>query len=608
MTGKRPIEDKSPLSPGAFALSAFLVPALLLCCYFNVFTSPFTLDDNHLIVENRQIRDITNLKEIHDCAPSRPLLMLSYAVNYHFGGLNPFGYHLGNVLIHALASISVLIVSMYLLAFFGKDFTPPLAALPGLAASFFFALHPVFTEAITYVGGRSSSQSAFFYLLAFIFFIKAMARRGLYTKSKTTKVFFLFLSLLCYIFSMATKETGATLPLVLAFFCLLLPKGQKARPMLLTIPFYILLALLLLLRWLRTGAMLEKDPGFLFENTRLDYMLTQLQVVPLYYLNKLFLPVGLNIDIYFPIVKNFFTVGGAASVALLFFLALLCLRLGKKSLLPVFGLGWFFIALLPTASFIPIMDVAVERSVYLPGAGFALFVSFLISQGKKVFPVVLCLAAILGLFGVETIKRNHLYSDEFKLWTDVLEKAPRKARSHYAMGHLYERRNDVDLSMLEFSRALELDPGYADAWYSLGLVYFKKGIFLKSKTSYWNAIFLRPDKQAKYYSGYGTALHELGEFKEAEDAYLEALRIDPGFLPARTNLAKLCVKLQRYKEAEALYLQILQRTPDHKPSFLDLCVVYILSGRHEEARKAIEEGLRRYPGDQKLEELRRAVL
>lgn len=609
MTGKKPIEDNPLLSFRAVVFSILLILSLLLCSYFNAFTPPFTLDDNHQILENKQIRDVTDLKSIHDCAPSRPLLMLSYAVNYHLGELHPFGYHLGNVLIHALVSILVFIAATYLFVFFGKGLRPP-ALVFALVASFFFVLQPIFTEPTTYVSARSSSQSAFFYLLAFIFFIKTI-RQGHHLQNKIPKILFCISSLFFYLLSIATKEIGATLPLVLTLFCLLLPKGQKARSIFITLPFYLLLAALFLLRWTRAGVILEKDPGFLVGNTRLDYLLTQLQVVPFYYLNKLFLPIDLNIDIDFPVVKELATWGAAGSMAILFLGVLFCLRWTKKSVIPLFGLGWFVLALLPTSSIIPIMDVAVERRVYLPGAGFAFLFSFFwvyaIPQGKKIFPFVLCILSLLGLFGVETIKRNHLFGDEFMLWKDVLEKSPFKARSHYAMGYLYENQKEIDLSILEFRKALELSPGYADAWYGLGLAYFRKGIFEKSRAAYGKAIFLRKDKQAKYYSGYGTALQETGKFEEAEDAYMEAVRIDPDHPQAKFNLANLYAKTKRYKEAEVLYLQLLREKPGYKPALRDLCGLYILSGRYEDSKKAIEEGLKRYPDDPKLEELRRAV-
>ena len=153
----------------------FLVLASSLV-YLNSLNAPFIFDENTKIVKNPDIRKLSgiasklvypyskNKDQIYRNDPSRPLVYLTYAVNYHYGKLNTFGYHVFNVLLHALnAVLAFLFFSMILSAVFRKD-----AVGPPLIAALLFAVHPINTSAVNYVMGRSDLMSTAFYLLSII--------------------------------------------------------------------------------------------------------------------------------------------------------------------------------------------------------------------------------------------------------------------------------------------------------------------------------------------------------------------------------------------------------------------------------------------------------
>jgi len=631
MTGKTPGPDNS-LSSGGRSFSLLLISLLAIFGYFNVLASPFTMDDNHLVVENTFIRDITQLKEIVSCAPDRPFLMFTYALNYRLGGLHSFGYHLGNILIHTFAAVTLFSVLLYLQAYFLPPY-PARALLLPLTTACLFSLEPVFIEAVTYVAGRSSSLSALLFLLSLLFFLKICGHHG--PGGRVMKRIFFLLSLLCYCLALATKEIAATLPLVLTLFCLLaaFSRKRKLRLLRLTPPFYAVLALLFFIRWSRTGVLLEKAPGFLTSHTRLDYLCTQFHVVPLYYVNKLLLPIGLNIDIDFPVIGKIFSPRGFGALAVLLALCIFCLRKGRKTPLLIFSLAWFAVTLLPTSSLVPIVDVAAERRLYLPGMGFVLLMAFITLRfrpgGKRILPLLSLPLVILVLMATDTIARNALFADEFILWKDVLQKSPHKARSHYAMGYLHENRHEVDPSILEYRKALELDPRYADAWYGLGLAYYRKGIWAKSASAYEMPVRLmhayleyhrgerpggcRPchaarfDVMAKYFTGYGTALQKMNKFAPADEAYRNAMRIDPEFLPARFNRGTLLIREKAYGEAQKVFQEILIQDPAFRPALQNLAGLYLLTGKEASAREVLARGLSLYPHDPRLQKLRAQI-
>ena len=150
-------------------LAAIVIIVLGLICYSNTFDAQFYFDDLKSIVDNLSIRDLGNLRAIWKFSPIRFITYLSFAVNYHFGELNVFGYHLVNILIHITAAYFVYLFTLYLSILSNKQ-TPYWIAV---FAALIFLCHPIQTQAVTYIVQRAASLATLFYMISLTCYVRA---------------------------------------------------------------------------------------------------------------------------------------------------------------------------------------------------------------------------------------------------------------------------------------------------------------------------------------------------------------------------------------------------------------------------------------------------
>ena len=193
-------------------LAVGLIIILGLIAYANSFSNPFMWDDENLIVTNPYIKNIQLVKNLFtkDLAFGtqfsnfyRPLQSLSFELDYYLWGLNPFGFHLTNLLLHIACAL--VIYFLFCLIF-------PAAKSIGLITALLFLVHPIQTEAVTYISGRADPQASLFMLLSIFFYIK----HSLKTRPKNRP--YLLASVVCFILALLSKETALILPLLILLF------------------------------------------------------------------------------------------------------------------------------------------------------------------------------------------------------------------------------------------------------------------------------------------------------------------------------------------------------------------------------------------------------
>jgi len=382
-------------------LSVVLISALAIIIYSNTFDASFHFDDTPSIVENYAIHrfDIGAILS----SSSRPVLDITFALNYYFGKLNVFGYHLVNLFLHMANGIL-----LYFILFLTINRINPTSAtnpinsinttnptnsinpinfrIP-LYASLIFIAHPIQTQAVTYIVSRSSVLATTFYLLTLFLFIKAFRGSG---PSLVTRHSSLYLggAFIASCLAMGTKQIAATLPaMVLIYDFYFISRGnlktlgshyKSHLLMFSTIAIVIYLSFSGLTRFISFDyaqgvPMPQTEPV-----TSFQYFLTQLHVIP-YYIKLLFIPTNLNLDYDWPITRSidFATV---LYFFLLSFFVVTALFLYRRAKLISFGIIWFFVTLSVTSSFIVIYDVIFEHRLYLPSVGFVMVVAFLISR------------------------------------------------------------------------------------------------------------------------------------------------------------------------------------------------------------------------------------
>lgn len=425
---------------------AAAVAALAGALYLPSLTGPFQFDDWNAVAGDLTVRSWTALAGSLTKG-ARPLLRASYALGWTLGS-GPFGFHLFNAGVHALNALLVYLVGRRLCARWGE-------ARPGpaLVAALLFACHPAQTEAVAYVCGRSVSLMASFYLGSVLLYLAG--RRAW--------------SVAAFAASAAVKETAVTLP-----------------------------AALLLVEWCGTRAfdgrsvfkrqaghwalLLAGAPVFAFnaryrdlisygfhERGALDNLRAQAGGVS-YLLARLVTLRGLDIDPGLTPAAAW-TPALAAQAALVAGLLLLGLVLTRRRPWAGFGLLWFFACLAPTNSFVPRLDLANDRQLYL--ACWGPFLALTVEAGRlRLARRALSVAAgaLVAVFAAAALARQRDYRSEVALWEASVRENPDNARARNNLGHSYEEAGRRDEARAQYREALRLKPDYTKAGVNLRLL------------------------------------------------------------------------------------------------------------------------------------------
>jgi len=570
----------------------FLIITIGIICYSVSFDASFTFDDIPSIINNESIKDLWDLKTIWQANETRFLAFCSFAINYHIHGLNLFGYHLVNLIIHILAALTLYWMGRLLFL------TPEMKENPlsqhaesiALAVSLVFVSHPVETQAVTYIVQRMTSMVTLFYLLSLVLYIKARIH---YDEGDSRHIPFYVGSITAALLAMFTKEISVTLPLcILAceyfFFSPSLKKiGRKLSylwPMLLTLPIvpltYILTKKEVMERVGLATLMVETD-----SISRLDYLLTQFNVISTY-IRLLFLPIHQSVDYDYPVADHFFEPATFASFLLLFSILVLALILFKRYRLISFGIVWFFLTLIVESSLIPIRDVIFEHRLYLPSVGIFLssivLVFHLLGHRRKILFALFAL--VISLASVATINRNIVWKRQVLLWHDVVKKAPHKSRGYLNRGVGYSDLNKSELALRDYNLAVSMNKNDPTPYFNRGLIYMDKGEYESAVSEFNTALRLQPN-MAKAYANRGLTYMAWEKYDEAYKDFYTAIRLKPQN-PAYLNaIGTACHKLQRYNLARLAFTKTMALYPDFATPYLNRGKTLRTMGRFKAAIK-----------------------
>jgi tetratricopeptide (TPR) repeat protein len=434
-----------------------LSPFLLLAgavgvVYLNSFRGVFQFDDYNVIVDNGSVHSwgayLAGLPR-----GIRPLLKFTYTLNWT-SGLGLFGFHLVNVGLHAANAVMLFLLASRI---GGPSVTRFAALLPALL----FAVHPVQTEAVTYISGRSVSLMAFFYLGSLLAYLRGRERGSRLLLQVASPILFLLAA--------ASKEVALTLPFALVL-CEAVRRertGWKEALRAQAVHWGLLAALVVLLL-AHAGYVRLLEACFGIRGAAAN-LLTQVHGIG-YLLSRLVMPHALNIDPDLPVFSGGSPVLLPEALLLAALLAAGILGLRKRSLAG-FGILWFFLHLVPTNSFIPRLDVANERQLYLAAWGLFLAVASgtdLLREKQGEWRVMAVCVVLVSTLGVLTVYRNTAYRSEVALWEDAVRKSPGKARGWNNLGYAYQQAGRIHDAEEAYLRALHIDPGYALSRGNLG--------------------------------------------------------------------------------------------------------------------------------------------
>jgi len=458
--------------PGRIKRQAFLlkelawpgaVAALVFLIYIPTLSYDFTnWDDPVYVLANRAIQTPgwSGVKQIFTRAiPAShgdyiPVTILSYWADFQLWGLRATGFHLSNVLLHVIGSC--------LLFLLVKRLT--MRPVASMIVTLLFALHPMNTEAVTWVAERKSVMAMLWMLLSFHAFLSHEPRL------KGYKVHYV-LSLLFYILACLSKTAVVFFPLLLLAHQFLLSRAGLMRSLLRLVPFFFVSLSTAIGRILGHYASGQMD-WTPFE-TPLSHVLTVFEVFG-EYLKNLIIPIGLNNSYPLEPSTGAFDSGPLFGLLCLAGMIVLIIRYFRPYPLVCFGLAWYLAAWLPHSQIIPVPPaLKADRYVYYSSAG--LFLAFVVGAEHLVMNAKRVLASkglqrlicafgflLIGVFASMTVFRNHVWSDSISLWSDSVMKYSQNPMAHCNLAMAYTEKGRADEAIEEYKRALAINDSNAD--------------------------------------------------------------------------------------------------------------------------------------------------
>lgn len=565
-----------------------------LAVYSVSLAAPFIYDDRVWITGNPFIHHLGSLGRVlfppaGSMVGGRPLLSLSFALNYAVSGSSPWSYHLANLAIHGGAALLVLGIVRRTLAYVPGAFPRPAYRLfPAFAAALLWGVHPIQTEAVTYVSQRAESLMGLFYLLALYAFA-----RGL--ESPRERAWHATAVLACLL-GMVTKEVMVTAPVVLLAYDRTFVSGSFGSALRARKGFYAALGLTWLPLVVLSVGLRERGVGLGLGYSWWSYGFLEAWVV-VHYLALSFWPFPLVLDHGTDLVGTVRDALPWACVLLVLIGAALVAFLRRSP--TGFAAAWFLLILAPTSSVVPVaFQPMAEHRMYLPLIPVVVLAVLVIhrSLGRWALPLCLALAAALSW---ATWQRNGAYRSSEAIWADTVSKRPGNERAQNNLGFLLSRTpGRMDEAIAHYEEALRLKPDYAQAHDNLASALVTKPGRLEDAVAHFEeALRLKPDLTEAHYN-LGCALEKIpGRAGEAIAHYEEALRQDPDYAEAHYNLGCLLQKAPgRLDDAIAQYAEALRVKPGLPEAHYNLGrALEAKPGRLNEAIAHYEEALRLKP-------------
>ncbi|MBL7058100.1 tetratricopeptide repeat protein [Patescibacteria group bacterium] len=515
------------------SLLFFLVIGTLV--YANSFDNEFIWDDDDSIVNNTYIKNWNHLPDFFTqnlIAGSgqitdywRPVLLISFALDYNFWQLNPTGFHITNTLLHIFnAWLTFLFLRLIARTnpskndtkinrlSLNEDIIPFIIAL-------FFLVHPLNTEAITYIAGRADPLSSIFSLLSLLCYTKYRLKHNPKLLNLSAQSWLYPSSLLLFILALMTKEQVILLPFIIAiteFICISqsLNKKRFFRAVKMLLPFFILSIIYLSIRLtiLDFNDMFSGfSQGESYDNIILHRLLTFTYVIILY-LKLLFIPTGLHMAREITPITSIFSLPVIFFITLIITTTKLCIKTWHTNRLITFGILWFSIILLPRTNIFQINRPMYEHWLYLPMIGFwlALLYSMPIFTEKftkinrlpKTLQIKILISAsifVTIIFSSLTIIRNSDWKDAIVFYETNLSYTPNSFIQHNNLGMAYANNNEFEAAIREYKLSLAIADEYPQVHSNLANSLLALGYASEAIIEYKKAIEMNPTFSIPYY-------------------------------------------------------------------------------------------------------------
>jgi tetratricopeptide (TPR) repeat protein len=612
--GNRPAHRKRPERSTARAASVpprprwwvAVVPALIAFAAFaRTIPFGFVFDDDFQVLRNPWIRDWSGLGEaftsnvwrfMNPLIASnyyRPLHMVFYMAAYSISGLQPHGYHLLNILLHALSTALVALIGLRL----SRD------AYVGVAAGLIFALHPVHAESVTWIAAIPDPSCAVFYFAGLYFYLKD-AEGGAGRMP-------LALALVSFFCALLSKEMAFTFPLAAASADWLLSRKLRwPRYGMLAAVFAVYAGLRIhaLSGFGQTELPLRLDP--------LSRILSTITLVGTYVL-KLFVPFDISAYHVFTPTTSLGSPELALALAVLGLFAAGAWFFRRQREI-VFLFAFCILALIPVLEITHLGEhVLAERYLYIPSLGSSVLVPLaareLWRRSPRALPAVgvggALLALVLIVYGYVLWTASAMWRDAPTLYSETLKRSPNAMMMAAKLAGYYHNQGDYEKAKQWYQKSLEMyerayiksAPNLAIAYNGLGGALLKQGRAREALSYLARSYEINP-RSAVVLDNLGTAYLAQGDLTTALEYYRQAVERNPRSERSYNNLAVVYLYQRDYDRAIAMAQEALAIFPQLGEAYLVMARAYALKGMKDEARRAYEMARKVDPSKSRLVE------
>ncbi len=521
-------------------------------------------DDSSYIIKNPNIRSL-NLAFLKwaflgfHVSNWHPLAWISHAIDYRVWGLNPFGHHLTSIIIHAINTFTVVLLVFKLLDVLPRRAhrnnkallsTDQGSSIIAVTTGLLFGIHPLHVESVAWVSERKDLLCAFFFLISILKYTQ-YAKSALSESVREIKFHQVFnwyylLTFIFFILALLSKPMAITLPVVLLlldWYPLDRIRSQTYKAILIEkIPFFTLSlfsAILTILAQKAGGAIATID------EFPLSVRLIAGGNALVLYLWKMICPLNLIPFYPYPQDASLFSLKYFLAIVLVIAISSVCLIYWKRKFWTTVW-AYYVVTLIPVLGIIQVGSQSMaDRYTYLPslsifiaiGIG-AAWVAVKLRKGRGLAATVMVGAAFLTLLlfmSYLTIKQIRIWKSSYDLWSYVIKKEPDQVpQAYFGLGTFFLEKEDLNLALIYYSKALELNPKYVEAYENRGYVFEKGGRFSEAAIDYGRSIELRPSRYQAYYNRAGV-FSKMGSIEKALADYDKVIDLDPTNYEAFNN-------------------------------------------------------------------------
>ena len=478
----------------------------------SIFNGYLIWDDDRNVYQNPAITSL-NFQHIKQYFSTyyigmyQPLTTLSYALNFKITGMDPAGFHAGNLCFHLL--------NTFLVFFFIRGISNK--ATVALLTALFFGIHPMFVESVAWVSERKDVLYSFFFLLSLIFYVEYVRKKN--------GLLLLFLSFLMYVSSVLSKSTAILLPIILFLTDWFLKRKFNWKQLSEKIPFLIVSLIIAIVAFnSQYSAQFTDLSAYQYSFFDRPFLATYSLV---FYFLMFFMPFKLSIIHPYPDkTGSFLPIEYYLALIVLVILIIAIYRF-IKSLQPemrqliIFGVVFFIIMLLLFIQIIPLpsFSITAERYAYMPYIGFFFIFSMLITNlfekfelliNRNKYILYLVISIFVVFFSVTTYSRNKVWKSNISIFSDAIQKYPQAAMPYNNRGLAYSEDGYIERAISDFTRAIELMPNSATYHYNLGNAYLGEQNYPLAIKSYTTTITINPGHAEAAYINRGIAYQKSG--------------------------------------------------------------------------------------------------